>query len=113
MSMIDSVFFFIQGSQDEPYKVVCSWNNGQLKASCGCRAGISRMLCKHVKNIMGGSEKAMVRGDSDDVEMVVGWVAASQLPQLWGDLAVAEADLAAAKKVVKKRKLALSDSLLK
>jgi hypothetical protein len=60
--------FTIQGSSDEPYTVVVSFN--PFAISCTCQAGFSGLPCKHRKNILNGICENMISAPGNHEEVL-------------------------------------------
>ena len=71
--------FQIQGSEDEPYRVIVRrFDSGSLGVSCNCRAGTVGTLCKHRVRLLLGSDEGIVHG-SEHLQTVMEWFAGSEL----------------------------------
>lgn len=47
LQKLDKVTFFVQGSEDDPYKLEFEVLNGDIIFTCNCAAGRNFQLCKH------------------------------------------------------------------
>lgn len=72
--------FLVQGSEEKPYAVVFTKKeDGELSATCQCRAATSKKQCKHRVEILLGSIGAIVSGNANEVAQVVDWLKGSSL----------------------------------
>jgi len=71
---MEKIYFLVQGSAEEPYKVTFQKSGNTLSAYCTCPAGENGQYCKHRFRILGGSAEGIVSGNSDDVMIVKSWL---------------------------------------
>ena len=71
--------FYVQGSEDDPYKVAIEKLGSDLNAYCTCAAGANGQSCKHRLRILSGNSDNIVGGDIDSLSLVVDWVAGTDV----------------------------------
>ena len=76
--------FQIQGSESDPYNVkFTKHDNGDLFATCTCRAGIFSPWCKHRQAVLDGKiDVKCVEGTQEDAADVQHWLRDSPLGKL-------------------------------
>jgi len=103
--------FLIQGSAAEPYETVFDRKGDNVTATCSCPAGAKGPMgqyCKHRFRILRGDTEGIVSTNIEDVKIVQGWIAGSNIEIEVRKLAEGEADLERAKKKVAAAKKALA-----
>jgi peroxiredoxin len=100
--------FLVQGSASEPYQTVFDKKDDKLTAKCSCPAGAMGQYCKHRFRILGGNTDGIVSTNIQDVKIVQGWLAGSDIEMAIHNLAEGEAELERAKKKVAAAKKALA-----
>jgi len=104
--------FQVQGSAPSPYDVTfVSRSAGNLSAYCTCPAGQNGQYCKHRFAILNGGTQAIVSGNEHEVQLVVGWLAGSDIEVAIKELATAERDLERAKKSASQAKKLLTQAM--
>jgi len=105
--MTNAVKFLVQGSEEEPYVVVFSFDGKNLKASCSCTAGRAGLACKHRISILGACIDNIVSDNTEAVSEVCSWLPGSEVAVAIESLNIAEAEhertkreLSAAKKTL-------------
>lgn len=63
---MESLFFYVQGSGREPYKLTSYGSGENFWIKCSCPAGRNKTLCKHVSFILHGDVTKMVRCEPED-----------------------------------------------
>jgi len=100
--------FLVQGSEEKPYAVVFTKKeDGELSATCQCRAAFSKKQCKHRVEILLGNPSAIVSDNRSEVEQVADWLKGSSL-----DLALAQWSEAAQKHEQTKKELTAAKAKL-
>ncbi len=102
--------FLVQGSEPAPYTVVFDEQAGRVTATCSCRAGAQGPVgqcCKHRTAILRGETEGIVSGNAEDVRIVRGWIAGTDIELAVRSLAEGEAELDRARRKVAAAKKAL------
>lgn len=74
------VTFLVQGSADEPYKVLfVNRGDGNISAFCTCPAGMNGLYCKHRINIINGKTDAIVSSNRAEVRKIQSWLIGSNI----------------------------------
>ena len=84
------VDFFVQGSADDPYRVVIEKIGNDLNAFCSCPAGANGQACKHRLRILSGNCEGIVGGDVGRIAEVVDWVSGTDVENYLKALILAE-----------------------
>lgn len=100
--------FRIQGSAPDPYQIEFEHALGQLTARCTCPAGEARQACKHRIRLLAGDLSGMVDGTAEDVQLLRSLLPRTRLQDAIEAMALAESDMAVAKKRVSAAKHMLS-----
>jgi len=79
---MDSLVFFIQGSEKEPYKVSFLHRGSNITATCTCQAGKHGLHCKHRINLLNGINKGLVCDKDSDLATLISWIPGSDLEGL-------------------------------
>ncbi|MDP3111864.1 MAG: SWIM zinc finger family protein [Thermodesulfovibrionales bacterium] len=102
---MEEIYFLVQGSADEPYKVTFQKKGNNLSAYCTCPAGENGQCCKHRFRIFAGSDEGIVSGNKDEVIIVKSWLSGTDVEAALGEVVEkekvsekAKKDLSAAKK---------------
>lgn len=104
---MEKLEFLVQGSSPEPYHVQFVRSNGQLHASCTCKAGAVGQVCKHRLQILAGLNPGVL-GDASALPLVIEWLQGTDLQEALLELEMAEVALAEAKRGVASQKKKLS-----
>lgn len=104
--------FQVQGSDPAPYKVIFKANDGQIKASCTCRAGVMGQLCKHRLSILNGDSSAVVSPNASEVADVVSWLEGSNLAEAISVAVQLEAEKKLLEERLKSAKKAIAKALI-
>jgi len=91
------VQFFVQGSEDEPYRVTFTKNGDNLGAYCTCPAGQNGMYCKHRFRILEGEATGLVSDNVDDILTVGSWLTGTDVAAALDAVKTAEREHEAAK----------------
>ena len=67
---MEEIFFLVQGSAEEPYKVTFRKTGNNLSAYCTCPAGENGQHSKHRMNILRGITSGIVSGNEAKVQVV-------------------------------------------
>jgi len=110
--MSEEIFFLVQGSEQEPYRVTFSRKGNNLTARCSCRAGQVGQYCKHRFSIMQGIADNVVSNNSEMVERIPQMVAGTDVHAAVSALADAETAVELAKKELSRRKKALARTMM-
>jgi hypothetical protein len=108
--------FLVKGSAAEPYETVFDKKGDNLTATCSCPAGAKGPMgqyCKHRFRILRGDTDGIVSTNIQDVRIVQGWIAGSDVEIAIHNLAEGEAELERAKKKVAAAKKALASVMSK
>lgn len=108
--------FLVQGSAEEPYEIVFDKEGDRVTATCSCPAGVkgpTGQSCKHRIGILRGDTDGIVSANIEDVKIVQGWIAGSDIEIEVHKLAEGEAELERAKKKVAAAKKALAKVMSK
>jgi hypothetical protein len=89
--------FFVQGSANEPYKVIFQKTGENLSAYCTCPAGQNGQYCKHRFNILDGLSDGIVSGNGDEVAVVTTWLPGTDVENAMNDFMDAEEQFESAK----------------
>ncbi len=105
---MEELTFLVKGSSAEPYEVTFIKDSGSLTALCTCPAGQFGNFCKHRIAILDGNAAAISSGNADQVQMVVEWLAGTDVEAALFEMREAEkiADKAKKNLVALKKKLA-------
>ena len=76
---MENIFFLVQGSAEEPYKVTFKKKNSNLSAYCTCPAGENGQYCKHRFRILDGCNEGIVSGNKEEVVIVKSWLAGTDV----------------------------------
>jgi hypothetical protein len=71
---MEEIWFLVQGSSKEPYKVTFRKTANNLAAFCSCPAGENGQHCKHRMNILRGITSGIVSGNEAKVQAVTSWL---------------------------------------
>lgn len=93
--------FEVVGSEGDVYTVTFSDETGSFKAFCTCRAGVNRVLCKHVKNLMKSDSEVMEALNKSDIK------------SMFDELDAKTEEIASLKRETDKLKKAIAHKLLK
>lgn len=102
----------VQGSETTPYTVQFLRFGDSVKASCTCKAGRNRQLCKHRLAILDGDLKAVVSENLEEVADVATWIAGSQLAPIIAEVNRLEIEKRAIEQKLKSSKRRLTEALL-
>jgi hypothetical protein len=108
--------FLVQGSEKEFYEVLFDKEGERVTATCSCPAGIKGprgQCCRHRTNILRGNTDGIVSANIQDIKIVQGWIAGSDIEVEVLKLAEGEAELEQAKKKVAAAKKALAKVMSK
>jgi len=95
--------FLVQGSASEPYETLFDKEGDKITATCSCPAGAigpKGQFCKHRFRILQGDTKGIVSTNIEEVKVVQGWLAGSDVETAVHELAEGQAELERAKKKV-------------
>lgn len=100
-----NIYFLVQGSAEEPYKVTFKKNGSNLSAYCTCPAGENGQYCKHRFRILDGCGDGIVNSNKDEVMIVKSWLRGTDVDAALNEVTEKERvfekvkqDLSAAKK---------------
>ncbi|MFH1702022.1 MAG: SWIM zinc finger family protein [Nitrospirota bacterium] len=71
---MEEIYFLVQGSAEEPYKVTFKKNGSNLSAYCTCPAGENGQYCKHRFRILDGCNEGIVSANKDEVMIIRSWL---------------------------------------
>jgi len=71
---MEEIWFLIQGSAEEPYRVTFRKTGNNLSAYCTCPAGENGQHCKHRVNILCGITSRIVSDNEARVQVVTSWL---------------------------------------
>lgn len=103
---MEKLYFLVQGSAEEPYKVTFQKDVNNLSAYCTCPAGDNGQYCKHRFNILGGIIDGIVSDNEADIAVVASWLPGTDVEAALNAVMDAEEKCEAAKRelaVAKKR----------
>ena len=101
--------FRIQGSEDEPYRVVVRrFDSGSLGIACNCRAGTVDTLCKHRVRLLLGSNEGIVHG-SEHLQTIAEWFSGSELLRAVESMREIEKRIEADRKTLKTMKTSIAE----
>jgi len=105
---MEDIYFLVQGSAEEPYKVTFQKEGVNLSAYCTCPAGENGQCCKHRIRILDGSEEGIISENVSDVKIVKTWLAGTDVEKALIQIVEKERVLEKAKKELSaaKKKLA-------
>jgi hypothetical protein len=98
---MEQIWFLVQGSSKDPYRVTFRKTGNNLSAYCTCPAGENDQHCKHRMNILRGITSGIVSGNEAKVRVVTSWLPGT-------DVEVALSAVLDAEKKYEKAKLELS-----
>lgn len=101
---MESIEFLVQGSAEEPYRVLFTKDGNNLNAYCSCQAGENGLYCKHRFNILDGKTTAIVSNNLDQVPIIQSWLPGSDIDDALKKLEEAEQEYKRAKKLVSEAK---------
>jgi hypothetical protein len=109
---VHSIAFRVQGHETEPYVTVFQKVGNGITGKCSCPAGVKGregLCCRHRTRILRGNTEGIVSGNLEDVKVVQGWIAGSDIEVSVLNLAKGEAALERARKKIAaaKRELAI------
>ena len=107
---MEKLYFLVQGSAEEPYKVTFQKDVNNLSAYCTCPAGDNGQYCKHRFNILGGITDGIVSGNVADVAVVVSWLPGTDIETALNAVMDAEEKCAEAKRELSAAKKRLSNA---
>jgi uncharacterized Zn finger protein len=105
------VKFLVQGSDPAPYEIVFDRKGDLVTATCSCPAGVkgpAGQCCKHRIAILQGDTEGIVSANADDVKVVRGWIAGSDIEIALGQLTEGEVEREKARRKVAAAKKALA-----
>ncbi|MBO6805771.1 hypothetical protein [Thalassospira sp.] len=109
---MDQLEFLVQGSAEEPYKVVFRRRGpNNIDGLCNCGAGINGTYCKHRFQMMNGEVKNLVSGNEDDLVKLSEMLKGSDVEAAYNRLIDLEAQAAKLKKAVNAAKKELAYAL--
>jgi hypothetical protein len=103
---MNEIEFLVQGSAQEPYRVVFRKDGSNFKATCTCPAGEVGQHCKHRIRIILGDPTGIVSKNIQSVNEVQSWVKGTDVESALVDMLDAEKSFEDAKKrlsLMKKR----------
>jgi hypothetical protein len=95
---MEEIYFLVQGSADEPYKVTFRKKDNNLSAYCTCPAGENGQYCKHRFRILEGSDEGVVSDNKNEVAIVKTWLVGTDVDAVLREVAEKEKALEKAKK---------------
>lgn len=101
---MESIEFMVQGSAEEPYRVLFTKDGNNLNAYCTCMAGENGLYCKHRFDILAGKTRSIVSDNIDQVPIVQSWLPGSDVEDALKKLEEAEEEHARTKKLVSQAK---------
>jgi SWIM zinc finger len=104
--------FLVQGSESSPYKVVFKKTGSDLKATCSCRAGVNRLLCKHRLSILDGDKGAVDSENTDQVIEVASWLTGSNVGEAISEVVALEAEKKLIEEKIKRAKKLVAKALI-
>ncbi len=81
------IYFSVQGSATEPYKVTFQKNGNKLSAYCTCPAGKHGQYCKHRFRILGGLTDDIVSNNVSAVDEVKSWLSGTDVESVLTEVA--------------------------
>jgi hypothetical protein len=103
--------FLVQGSGPSPYKVAFKKNGPDLTATCSCRAGVNRLLCKHRLSILDGDNGAVVSENTNQVTEVASWLKGSTVGEAISEVVALEAEKKLIEEKIKRAKKLVAKAL--
>ena len=103
---MEEIYFLVQGSAAEPYKVTFRKKGNNLSAYCTCPAGENGQYCKHRFRILDGFDDGIVSNNNNEVAIVKTWLAGTDVEAVLLEVAEKEKALEKAKKdlsIIKKK----------
>lgn len=98
---MERIEFRVQGSAPEPYVVVFEREGDNINARCSCPGSRMAKRCKHRLSILYACTDGIVSGNLDDVALVCGWMAGSDVASALARADAAEAAWKQAKSALK------------
>lgn len=108
---MDRIEFYVQGSEDEPYRVVIEKDGENLNAYCNCAAGMNGQYCKHRFRILSGNPENLVGDNQHQLGTAVDWLVGTDVEAALSVVARAEDEFEIAKKVLADAKKRLASAL--
>jgi uncharacterized Zn finger protein len=105
---VDELKFLVKGSAADPYEVTFIKDGNSLTAVCTCPAGQFGNFCKHRISILDGKGGDISSENADQVSIIVGWLAGTDVESALAEMRAAEKDATSDKKALDsaKKKLA-------
>ncbi len=94
---MEEIYFLIQGSAPEPYRVTFRKRGDNLNVYCTCPARENGQYCKHRIKILSGITDGIVSGNEAEVQIAISWVSGSDLELALNSFADAEKQFEKAK----------------
>lgn len=91
------LYFSVQGSQSDPYKITFKKEGANFSAYCTCAAGENGMYCKHRFSLMNGDISALVGDNANDILHLKEWIKGTDVEKAMQEVLIAEQQLEAAK----------------
>jgi hypothetical protein len=108
--MVEPLEFFVQGSSLEPYNVRIRRVGERILATCTCKAGIMRQLCKHRIRILQGDSQGLVSGNLEQVLNMPSFLEGTVVLNAIRQIARLEEEVEEAKRILARAKEALAKS---
>lgn len=108
--------FLVQGSASEPYQAVFDNKEDKITATCSYPAGTegpTGQVCKHRLRILQGGTDRIVSANIEEVKIVQGWIAGTDIEIAVQKLTQGEDELEQARKKVAAAKKALAKVMSK
>ncbi len=112
---MQDLIFFVQGSQDEPYKIrIVRSDEGELSAYCTCEAASNGMHCKHRIGILTGKPENLLESkeNRESLLTVAEWVKGSAIESVLIQLNAAEDEFKAIKSKISRLKKMLARAMV-
>ena len=71
---METIEFLVKGSKSEIYNVGFFRENGEVTATCSCKAGRYSSHCKHRISILTNNTENIVSDNVGDVKIVSSWI---------------------------------------
>jgi hypothetical protein len=108
--MVEPLEFFVQGSSSEPYSVRIIKLGERVLATCTCKAGIMRQLCKHRIRIMQGDSQGVISGNLQEIRNMPSFLEGTIVPAAIQEIARLEREAEETKRAVARAKESLAKS---
>lgn len=109
--MLDDLWFVVGGSAGSEYRVVLSQAADSVRMTCTCQAAQHGQQCRHRIALLCGDADAVIGGDVDQVAVLSGRIAGTELAAAMNEYLACEAKKQGADRAFKAAKKRLAKSM--